>query len=752
MLVEKRNKGFTLIELLAVIFIISLLFGVSFYYVNNVINESKDRSSSLSKSSIQRSASLYVQEYSDKVVWIDKKTCVSIDDLVKAGYIKENQKQKIDDLSVNLIKNDNGTIDVDSSIAGNQTCDGKIGVPVPTSKEYCSTPSYNNGNILTIARIPQSAEGKVSFADNSYKQVNAGSYEVNVKLNTDDYVWSDGTNDNKKITCSIKKAVPELTIITSSNPSEAKVGSVITPTIKSNVRGTLSVKSSNSSYVVGTFKEGTMITANGEKTLSVNILASRNGITTYLYVTLTPDDTNNYYTGSVVYTIGDTKLTKVNRPDDSWCSGETYKSGGTVNLIKSEYLNGGYTFSRTKTETVGSFDIDVSLKYGYVWDDDSFATKRITCSIKAIPEFKIVAVKNNSGDSNVFQGDMSSGTLMKTHSITLTLESNVVGSISARALSGTNVSISGVSSDATGMTHYVTLTGESETNLIKVQITFSGDPDKYYPKTVDYPLKIISNTYKVDYYYNLFVATSKTQNGVTITYDQANQYLILNGTDTSNSLLFGKLFDTSVAVGDKYRVTLNRISGSYTTNKSSYKPKFVFDFQKDGSQYNPRTSDTHFRTAILPTSNASSFTLTVSSAVTDSNNFYYWLWHDKSATITYKNYKVQVLISKVDSKDVTYGSTYGNLSTPTKKGYTFNGWYTSVNGGTKVESSSIYTIANNQTLYAHWTANNYTITFDNNYLSEDIFGSKPLKLKNFSVVTTSTSNRTWTEDLSVKVA
>ena len=63
------------------------------------------------------------------------------------------------------------------------------------------------------------------------------------------------------------------------------------------------------------------------------------------------------------------------------------------------------------------------------------------------------------------------------------------------------------------------------------------------------------------------------------------------------------------------------------------------------------------------------------------------------------------------SKMVTYDSTYGDLPTPTRVGYTFNGWYTLVSGGTKVDSNTVLTENENKTIYARWTANKYTITF-----------------------------------------
>lgn len=51
---------------------------------------------------------------------------------------------------------------------------------------------------------------------------------------------------------------------------------------------------------------------------------------------------------------------------------------------------------------------------------------------------------------------------------------------------------------------------------------------------------------------------------------------------------------------------------------------------------------------------------------------------------------------------VTKGSTY-NFTTPTRSGYTFEGWYDQASGGTKYTSST--PINANTTLYAHWTEN-----------------------------------------------
>ena len=70
--------------------------------------------------------------------------------------------------------------------------------------------------------------------------------------------------------------------------------------------------------------------------------------------------------------------------------------------------------------------------------------------------------------------------------------------------------------------------------------------------------------------------------------------------------------------------------------------------------------------------------------------------------------------SKTATKSVTYASTYGTMPEPTRTGYTFAGWYTAASGGTKVTSTTSVTTTSNQTLYAKWTANTYSVSFDAN--------------------------------------
>ncbi len=66
------------------------------------------------------------------------------------------------------------------------------------------------------------------------------------------------------------------------------------------------------------------------------------------------------------------------------------------------------------------------------------------------------------------------------------------------------------------------------------------------------------------------------------------------------------------------------------------------------------------------------------------------------------------------SKTITFDSTYGTLPTPTRTGHTFAGWYTAASSGEAVSATTGVTTTGNRTIYAHWTANNYTLTADAN--------------------------------------
>ena len=76
------------------------------------------------------------------------------------------------------------------------------------------------------------------------------------------------------------------------------------------------------------------------------------------------------------------------------------------------------------------------------------------------------------------------------------------------------------------------------------------------------------------------------------------------------------------------------------------------------------------------------------------------------------------------TKSVIAGETYGELCTPIREGYRFDGWYTEESEGTEVTSTTAVSSTSDHTIYAHWTkTSNPIISFGTNGNSEYVKGN-----------------------------
>ena len=71
-------------------------------------------------------------------------------------------------------------------------------------------------------------------------------------------------------------------------------------------------------------------------------------------------------------------------------------------------------------------------------------------------------------------------------------------------------------------------------------------------------------------------------------------------------------------------------------------------------------------------------------------------------------------VTDTSAKVVYFGQKYGELPTPTREYHIFKGWFTAKEGGTEVTADTIVNITENQTLYAQWELDVYTLNFDAN--------------------------------------
>ena len=197
------------------------------------------------------------------------------------------------------------------------------------------------------------------------------------------------------------------------------------------------------------------------------------------------------------------------------------------------------------------------------------------------------------------------------------------------------------------------------------------------------------------------------------------------------------------------KVTTSTIAqSSFTTLYAHYKAKtFTIKFNSNGGSSvadKTVTFNSTFGTLASPTRTGYAFAgwftassggtqVTASTKVTTAaNQTLYAHWTARSYTISFDSCGG----TSVSSKSVTFAGTYGTLATPTRKGYTFQGWYTAASGGTKITSATRMTNAKNHTLYAQWKGNPITVKFDNNggygnvpsqtYTVGNEFGSLPV--------------------------
>lgn len=95
--------------------------------------------------------------------------------------------------------------------------------------------------------------------------------------------------------------------------------------------------------------------------------------------------------------------------------------------------------------------------------------------------------------------------------------------------------------------------------------------------------------------------------------------------------------------------------------------------------------------------------------VLEADQTLYAHWTVNSYTVT-----LDAMGGEVDpaSVIVTYGETYGELPTPTRTGFIFNGWYTEAESGSGVTADTEFKATEDVTLYARWTARSYTVSWN----------------------------------------
>ena len=362
----------------------------------------------------------------------------------------------------------------------------------------------------------------------------------------------------------------------------------------------------------------------------------------------------------------------------SYTLSRTQGTGTTLNLrVDTEAATGGTAISAATTYVLNGTKVyaAASLKTGY--QDLSLTTTGITLSSnKGTISGNASVASSATATSYTISYTLNSGSLPSgtTNPSTYTIESNAI-TLNNPTRAGYN--FKGWS--GTG------LTGDSNTT---VTIAKGSTGNRSY--TANWTAKTITLTLD---------GQSATTAGTTAAY-----FKYATATYYSNSDCTTQLTDNKITVPARNGYSFG---GYYTgTNGTGT----IYINSSGAFVNNPHTAITSNKTLYAKwTPKTITLTLDGQSATTAGTTAAYF----KYATATYYS-----------NSDCTTQLTNNKITVPTKTGYTFGGYYTETNGGGTqyINASGAFTnnphtaLSSNKTLYAKWTVNTYTITYDYNGL------------------------------------
>jgi uncharacterized repeat protein (TIGR02543 family) len=136
--------------------------------------------------------------------------------------------------------------------------------------------------------------------------------------------------------------------------------------------------------------------------------------------------------------------------------------------------------------------------------------------------------------------------------------------------------------------------------------------------------------------------------------------------------------------------------------------------------WEPNSADALSKTAAMIGGGTATPTYQINAILSSTNNLttvdngtvdMYAVWQPISVTVTWDTNGGTPTST---TSTVIYDSNYVLPAAPTKTGYIFQGWYTSVSGGTEITSSTQGKLTGARTYYAHWSPITYTVVYDIN--------------------------------------
>jgi uncharacterized repeat protein (TIGR02543 family) len=379
-------------------------------------------------------------------------------------------------------------------------------------------------------------------------------------------------------------------------------------------------------------------------------------------------------------------------------SDQTFTYGVAQNLTANAYTRSGYTFAGWSTTSNGSVEFVDKASY-------TIGASDVT----------LYAVWTANTYSVSFDANGGTGDTMSDQTFTY----NVAQDLTANTYTRSGYTFAGWSTTSAGTVQFVDeasyIIGAGNATLYAVwtantySVSFNpngGTGDTMSDQTFTYGVAqdLADNTYTRTGY--TFVGWAESSEG-TMQYEDGASYTI--GAD--NATLYAIWEET------EYTITYNLNGGSVEEqNPSSYT---YFD---SFTLHNPTKLGYTFTGWTGTDLDTSTISVTISTSSTG-NREYTANWQLANFSVTFSS---NGGTGSMSNQSFTY-NTAQNLTanTYTRTGYTFAGWSTTSNGSVEFVDEASYTIgADNVTLYAVWTANTYSVSFNANGGSGDAMSNQ----------------------------
>lgn len=200
------------------------------------------------------------------------------------------------------------------------------------------------------------------------------------------------------------------------------------------------------------------------------------------------------------------------------------------------------------------------------------------------------------------------------------------------------------------------------------------------------------------------VSLSKANSGITGTLDFSGNYLVYGEIINTSMLKYPE--NAKVITKEEYNKYLGSVTVSFDTDEGSDVADVETAYDTIIDSPTDPTKD-HYSFLGWYTDEGCTTEFDFSTPIT-SDITLYAKWKLNEFNVTFNANDGNVTQT---AKEVIYGEAYGTLPTPTRTGYTFNGWYTAASGGTKVTADTTVTATTDHTLYAQWTLNTYKVSW-----------------------------------------